>query len=1233
MVHTQLGPFSLLDVLGTGGMGQVWRGEHLEQRVSVAVKVMHGQGSRRSAFVESFHREARAVARMNHPGIVRVFDYGTVSEETAAGSGGHLQEDTPYLVMELAQGTLTPWCGLVDWEKARQSLLSILAALGHAHARGVTHRDLKPANVLLGGLDEGLKLADFGLAAHQEGAADGMPTGGTPSYMAPEQIQGRWRDFGPWTDLYALGCLTHTLLSGQAPFHGEPSLARAHLSLPPPLLRARTPTPEGLQGWVARLLQKRPGDRFQRAADAAAALADLGGLVQPARAAPQAAWPQAEGTTNLWQPSSDGASAPSLTSAWIPELSGVEIEQSAVDSSWFSASPVPTRPAITAPAPPVLTEGALPAPAAPSAARLHGVGLGLYGLREVAMIGRGEARRVMWEALERVSKGGHSEAVVLRGSAGVGKSRLARWFTERAHEVGAAHILSALHGSPPGPSDGLAPMVSRWMQCGGLARPAVAERVRERFPGAPPEAVGALTELIKPLKEGESLGGVSPVALRTEAARHGTLDQAVALMGRTRRVVVWLDDVQWGSEALSWCKAHLSGKTSGTLFVLTVRQEGLPASGGTRQALDQLCAMPCAQDVPIDALSETEHAMLVSDLLGLRGDIATGVVDRTGGNPLFAVHLVGDWVERGILVPSPEGFVTATGATLEIPDAIHGLWTQRIDTALLHTPPGTRAALEIAAVLGAQVNHEEWAESCQEAGVDLPGGLLEVLQRQGLAEEDDTGWSFAHGMLAESVVRMALDGDRLLPHQAAAGAVLFRRGDALRNRSEYPSAERVLSRALAILDGSADTHKRTWIRALTARAQSLVWLSQTDEAVDIFNISLSASRSARMRQTEALALLGLGTLYNRQGIPDKSLESYQGAITVLSSIGNRHNESMARANMSLLLRRLGRLEEAHTQLETALRLSLETNNEAAEAIVISEKGDQAMKAGRYGEAMEYYTRARDIYEASNRRSFSAFMSRSIALILMKDEKHDQAESMLLASQEIMADLGMQRAEANVVFNLGVLCINRGQFSKAMRHFERALALNLALKNRRGEGFSRLGLGSILVLQGNLTSAHTQLSRSLELFEEIGNKMLAIRARVQLGELYLEQGELNRARPLLEAAIESGEAFEMAIQVASARMFLARLLAREGHTDEALPLIDSAGESLGRLGQVSELGALHCARAEIARLSGDAAAAEAALQAAAESTAGTLGDMRAAFAARIQAERRALAQTQGAADSA
>jgi eukaryotic-like serine/threonine-protein kinase len=262
-------------------MGQVWLAERAGRVGWAAVKVLDREAADNPDLVAGLQNEIRAMAALDHPNIVRIYDHGRVPagvdhEELAVGS--------PWLAMEYAgEGTLSSERHRLDWNRLSVVIDQMLQALAHAHARGVIHRDIKPANVLFGGERQGAKLTDFGMVYNTDRAREYVPEGGTPQYMAPEQfVVGG--NIGPWTDLYALAAVTWRLVAGKRPFEGTSweQLAAAHSHAPLPEFEPRFRVPAGLELWLRKALQKEPERRFAFAADARLALERATGRVPTA---------------------------------------------------------------------------------------------------------------------------------------------------------------------------------------------------------------------------------------------------------------------------------------------------------------------------------------------------------------------------------------------------------------------------------------------------------------------------------------------------------------------------------------------------------------------------------------------------------------------------------------------------------------------------------------------------------------------------------------------------------------------------------------------------------------------------------------------------------------------------------------------------------------------------------------------------------------------------------------
>jgi hypothetical protein len=517
-------------------MGEIWRGIHPGHGVNVAVKVVTAEFARQEKYRADFRNEVRAVAALDHPGVVMVFDHGLVDRRAEADSDGRLVAGSPYLVMELASGgSLSNTRRRLAWSELRGVLLSLLDALGHAHARGVIHRDLKPANVLVCTADDprpGLKLTDFGVAHTYEAALAGTARShmaGTPHFMAPEQVRGAWRDYGPWTDLYALGCLAWRLSAGRPPFAGlrGDDLVVAQVRHRPPPVVARRPVPGGFGDWVACLMEKSRRDRFQCAADAASALVDLGDVFD-------------EGEEGV----DDGPAIATSVSVRVE----VPTEQSVVGSAAALAMGDPTHNPLAARrarVPPTWRRGTY----TPAPLQLRGAGLGLYGVRSIPLVGRRRERDAIWDAMLEVHRTWQPRVVFLTGPAGAGKSRLAQWMGERAHELGAANTLRIGNGPSTAGADALRRCVEVALGCTSLAPHEILPRVRraiEDLGGSPsPDQVSAIAAL---LASGTS-GGLEA------AERHGVLVRLFAMMTRSRPLFLWIDDVEWGSDALSLVSA------------------------------------------------------------------------------------------------------------------------------------------------------------------------------------------------------------------------------------------------------------------------------------------------------------------------------------------------------------------------------------------------------------------------------------------------------------------------------------------------------------------------------------------------------------------------------------------------------------------------------------------------------------------------------------------------------
>lgn len=245
--------------LGEGSMGAVFRGRQVSLDRPVAIKVLTPRLAKSEAYLRRFQREARSVARLNHPNVVSGIDVGEAD-------GFH------YFVMEYVEGPtlqdLLDRGTRTDIVKVTKIVLGVAHALDHAHKHGLVHRDVKPGNIIVSKKTGRAKLCDLGLAKEvDESGSDtweGKPVG-TPYYISPEQAQGE-RDIDIRSDIYSLGATYFHAVSGQPPFEGPnpPVIMAKHLTEPAPSVqRVRPKAPLGCAKVIEKMLQKKRGDRYQ----------------------------------------------------------------------------------------------------------------------------------------------------------------------------------------------------------------------------------------------------------------------------------------------------------------------------------------------------------------------------------------------------------------------------------------------------------------------------------------------------------------------------------------------------------------------------------------------------------------------------------------------------------------------------------------------------------------------------------------------------------------------------------------------------------------------------------------------------------------------------------------------------------------------------------------------------------------------------------------------------------
>ncbi|MDI6101418.1 protein kinase [Actinoplanes sp. NEAU-A12] len=366
------GRYRLVERLGAGGMSVVWRGFDEVLGRQVAVKVLPPSTSADPSFRRRLRAEAQAAARLTHPHITNVYDYGEAT--TADG------EPVPYVVMELVDGeslaAVLARVRTLPWPTAVRLSAEVAAALASAHSRGIVHRDVTPANVML--TPAGAKVVDFGISA-LIGENDTDPDGslmGTPAYLAPERLEGG--QVSPATDVYAVGLLIYRMLIGQLPWDvgTTTALLRAHQYVEPEPLPPVEGLPASVEALIGRCLEKRPADR-PSSAELASVLAGISAGAPLITSGFDADWEDGEDTFILPSGYPYSGFGPAAAAAALgadekstrrPETPTDPETVHPVAAPAVTAPP-PSPPATAPPAGPPLRPGAGGPPAAPPAGR------------------------------------------------------------------------------------------------------------------------------------------------------------------------------------------------------------------------------------------------------------------------------------------------------------------------------------------------------------------------------------------------------------------------------------------------------------------------------------------------------------------------------------------------------------------------------------------------------------------------------------------------------------------------------------------------------------------------------------------------------------------------------------------------------------------------------------------------------------------------------------------------
>ena len=1187
------GRYRILEEVGNGGMGTVYRAVQDPLGRQVALKVLRPEFSHHATVRRRFSREARAVAALNHPSIATVFDFGAEADGTL------------FLAMEFVEGV--PLTSLMLRGLTPRHLLAIvdpiLAALAHAHARGVIHRDLKPDNILvafdpatrnipdaddLARAPQLVKLVDFGIARVRNAPDDPGETAsgqvvGTPLYMSPEQARGE-RTITHASDLYSVGLILFEGLSGRHPFVSDDpddtsfDVMVRQVTVAPPVLQPPAPVyvPQALRAIVQRCLQKRPSDRYASAAELRSALAETAMLLS-GHGAPD---PSADQRVQLRR------STVTLGGHIHPVPNHLPRPMPDSDADTFEREDEPVRhssPTLAVPGPPASISSLQPP-----------------NVRfDVPLVGRDHERELLQKAIERCLTGGVGQVVLLSGEAGVGKTKLATWFQENVSEAGQMLCLTGAFLRDSGDGlRGLRDALDTLFGTRGLRWQQVLHQVAERLTAwgvDDPSDADALASFLRPGDAEHTPSKSSQDALFALLVR--VLERAC----RVHPLFILLDDIHWAggdlAELLEFLAVEFRYRPCNLVIVGTIRSEDLNTNPRLAQGLRRLSryAAETVTRIDLTRLDEDVSARLIKRILPANDALAEMVVGRSQGNPLHVVQLLQYLYQEQILRwDANDGafhLVTDDDDAARVPPSLADLLMLRIEQVQSHQDPRLHApllcVLDRAAVLGGRFVYEVLTTMVElEADATLSAGIedsIDALLFEGILVHvkgrGDDMLAFTHGLIREVLLeRIASPFQLKKLHRLAAQAKQRFYADRVESVAHdianHWSAAGDRKKALDFLLMAASTARDTW--RLRDATKLFLRAAELAEQADDTGLTLTIARrlgelyegfgqfrhAERFNATVLRAALFEGHAEPWEPTEDEPEPLAQPDIRLLlealrtSPRWARHDEGarreIVRATLGLgrVLRQLGKQKIAVSFLEHALHLATDarllpwinaTRVQLGRCAWDEGDWDTADRLGQ--EVLDTSVDQEDAFGRADALHLLAEVAR------LRGDPATTADY-LTRAREAYAILDDRHAVAGCLRDLAQLARARNDLDHAAQLFTEARRRFELLGDRHAVAACFNGLGEVARFSGNLKIAEQCYQRAYETFRSIGARVDAAVSLTNLGLTAISARKLDRAEKALLLVQTSIRDLQHPYLGLGLHINLALLRAMQGRWDDA-----------------------------------------------------------------------------------
>ncbi len=1067
--------------LGRGGMGVVLLCRDLVSDERVALKLLSHTGRVKPEDAWWFHEEARALASLSHAAIVRARDFGS------------LDDGTPFLVMDSASGrSLHEWIylaqtdGLLPWPIVWTTVDQVLAALAHAHARGVIHGDLKPSNVLVDIPADGgqatVSVLDLGLAwlmqdrvDHRlDGTIAAEPTvrwgAGTPGWMAPEQIRFATPHIGPGTDLYALGCILFALLSNREPYDGtNEELLEKHRSAPVPDCDIPPGVPREVRAFVTRLMAKRPWHRYDFAGDA------------------RRIW-------RAFEPKTDPMATP------IPRGAlSVDIRK-------------PTREDITLRD---IIDAEVGEP--------RTVATGLLSLRPSPLVARQAERarllEIVADVVDRTTGTGDAAYettqllaphafVLLEGDAGVGKSRLAEWLCEEVHEKALMVPLRARYRRIPAPLDGVLGAVTQHYRLEKADRNVV-EKVLTNLWGVSADDdtglswVAATAEWLRPLPHGSTQVGPTGkrFTLDRPELRWLVIRRTLERLGRDRPILLWVDDIHEASAATleGFVRLHRDASTLGIMIVATVRSEAVDADPATAARIDQLLRDVEGDRIRIEPLDAQQTHALLRETLPLDDRAVEEATLRSKGNPLFALQLVHAWAMGGHLELRDGNYSVPESALAARASTTDDLWEERLQGIAEDLRPAAIAA----AALGTDVRADVLRTHLKSLGFDEGRAIASMQRAVLLTSSGAERLRWPHGLLQEHLLaRLTAQPDAARIFRAAA--------DALATHPAASSRRVLRHRALCLVRAGDYEPAATLIHGYIAS----MWSGARDVTATLRFLAMVEGKL--VGRSAAVQHRWRGEALRHAGQLEAARHEAEEARRQFQALEDREGEAQCLRLAGHIASDLAAPAQGRRLVARALTIFAELGLDQGAAECEVTLGEIDYLLGDHGRARMVLTSASSRFAKLGDRLGRGQCLILLAFIAQAGGSPSASRELLRAARTDLEEKGYRLGLAQCDVALGHAFHREGKITEAGAMALRARQAFRDLANPRGEAASERLLSMTALDLGDDTAAEDHARAAGAIFEQLADPWGLVETRLLMAQTALSRRDPEAAREELIA---------------------------------------------------------------------------------------------------------------------